>query len=227
MFNLKHPFNHVSIEDVKKEIKELDEQCKGQYLFANSEDKYSLLVDVKNLLDNMKDREIHPSTVVEIINDDDEYEEISFQTWLYDYSGLEYLRGDNSYNWSSPLSHDINFELWGTTETDELYVVVRVHRMGDIRGNYTDEIILQYSSYDDFLYSNIEDTDKFVCVDFNHNEKNYSADIVVNWYRDTVDVRIMDSDSDEEILDLYDLYIHSENKDELISEMKKLLDENM
>ena len=141
MKNFKHPFKHVSIEDVKKEIKALDEKYEGQYGFANSEEDYSLLVDVKNLLDNMKANEVDPSTMVEIVNDEDECEEISFQTWLYDYSGMEYLKSDNSYNWSSPLSHDINFEVWGYSESEPLYVVVRVHRMGDIRGNYTDEII--------------------------------------------------------------------------------------
>ena len=227
MFNLQHPFKHVSIEDVKKEIKALDEQGKENYSFANSEDEYSLLVDVKNLLDNMKANEIDPSTMIEIEVDEDEYEEIPFQTWLYEYSGLEELKADNSYNWCSPLSHDINFEVWGVSETEEIYVVVRVHRLGDIRGNYTDEIILSYDNYDDFMYSNIEDTSKFVGFEFDYNGEKYNADIVVDWYKECPDVRIMDENCDEEILDLYDVYIDADNKEELIEKMRELVAENL
>ena len=108
MLNLNHPFAHVSIEDVKKEIKALDEQCKGNYSFANSEDDYSLLVDVKNLLDNMQANEIDPTETVEI-----DGEEIPFQTWLYEYSDMEELKADNSYNWCSPLSHGELAEVYG------------------------------------------------------------------------------------------------------------------
>ena len=221
MLNLKHPFAHVTIEDVKKEIKTLDEQCKGNYSFANSEDEYSLLVDVKNLLDNMKANEIDPTETVEI-----DGEEIPFQTWLYEYSNMENLKADNSYNWCSPLSHDINFEVWGYSETEEIFVVVRVHRTGDIRGNYTDEIILKYDNYDDFMYSNMENVSKFVGFEFDYEGEKYIADIVIEWFKECQDVRIMDENYNE-ILDLYDVYLDADNKDELIEKMKELLAENL
>ena len=232
MLNLKHPFAHVTIEDVKKEIKALDEQCKGEYGFANSEDKYSLLVDVKNLLDNMKANEIDPTEMVEI-----DGEEIPFQTWLYEYSDMEELKADNSYNWCSPLSHDINFEVWGYSETEEIFVVVRVHRMGDIRGNYTDEIILKYDNYDDFMYSNMENVSKFVGFEFDYEGEKYHAEIDVEWYKDGCDVHIWSENVvdingstlayDNEILDLYDVYIDADNKEELIEKMQELLAENL
>lgn len=227
MLNFKHPFKHVSIEDVKKEIKALDEKYEGQYEFANSEEDYSLLVDVKNLLDNMKANEVDPSTMVEIVNDEDECEEISFQTWLYDYSGMEYLKSDNSYNWSSPLSHDINFEVWGYSESEPLYVVVRVHRMGDIRGNYTDEIILSYENYDDFLYSTMEDVSEYVGLEFEYNGEKYHATITIDWYKECPDVSIMNENCDEEILDLYDVYIGEDTKEGIIEKLQELMADNL
>lgn len=223
MFNLTHPFNHVTIEDVKKEIMELDTACKNEYGFANHDDEFSLLVDVKNLLDKMASNEIDPSEMVEI--DDDV--EIPFQKWLYEYSDMENLKADNSYNWTSPLSHDINFEYWGHSENEEGYVVVRVHRMGDIRGNYTDEIILKYDSYESFLYDTMEETGKYVGVEIEHDGKKYQVSINIEWYKDGMDVTVWDEKWDEQILDMYDVYLHADNKDELIEELKKLLAENL
>ena len=222
MLNLQHPFKHVSIESVKQEIKALDERCKGEYGFANSDEDYSLLVDVEILLDNMKANEVDPSTV-EIIDE----EEIPFQEWLYNYSDMEKLKSDNSYNWCSPLSHDINFEVWGHDESEPIYVVVRVHRIGDIRGNYTDEFILSYENYDDFLYSTMEDASKDIEIPFEYEDKKYYAEIRVEWYRECSDVRIMDENFEEEILDLYDVYISADTKEEIIEKMQELMAENL
>ena len=91
---------------------------------------------------------------------------------------------------------------------------------------YTDEIILKYDNYDDFLYSNMENVSKFVGFEFDYEGEKYIADIVIEWFKECQDVRIMDENYNE-ILDLYDVYLDADNKDELIEKMKELLAENL
>ena len=55
--------------------------------------------------------------------------------------GLEEEAWDNSYNWGdhADLSHDIDFRVWGGDGDylyNECWILLRVHRGGDPRGNY-------------------------------------------------------------------------------------------
>ena len=47
---------------------------------------------------------------------------------------------DNSYNWGANVDHDINF--WWRKGVP--IVLMMVHRLGDIRGNYTDKFAVKY-----------------------------------------------------------------------------------
>lgn len=220
-------YKHTTIENVKNEIKLVDEKYRDTYSFANSDDEYSLLVDVKEFLDVLKPNEVSPNEVVEIPTDDnDEFEEITFQDWLYEYSGMNRLRCDNSYNWTSPLSHDINFEVYGYDENRTVFIVIRVHKFGDIRGNYTDEIIVKYDSFDSFMYDTMDYARKFIDLDFDYNGENYKATIRLDWYSDSMDVSVCTENYDD-VLDLDGVYLHGENQQELIEEMQQLMIENL
>ena len=157
----------------------------------------------------------------------DEFEEITFQDWLYEYSDLDRLHCSNSYNWTSPLSHDINYEVYGYDENSTVFIVIRVHKFGDIRGNYTDEIIVKYNSYESFLYHTMEYVTKEVSFYFDYNNKEYCASIRTDWYRNDTDVIIYDKNLDEIILEEYNVYLQGENKQELIEEMQQLMIENL
>lgn len=221
-------YKHTTIENVKNEIKLVDEKYRDTHSFANSDDEYSLLIDVKEFLDVLKPNEVSPNEVVEIpTDDDDEFEEITFQDWLYEYSDLDRLRCHNSYNWTSPLSHDINFEVYGYDENSTVFIVIRVHKFGDIRGNYTDEIIVKYDSYESFLCHTMDYATKEVSFYFDYNNKEYCASIRTDWYRDDTDVIIYDKNLDEIILEEYNVYLQGENKQELIEEMQQLMIENL
>jgi hypothetical protein len=63
---------------------------------------------------------------------------------------VKHLNGDNSYNYSSDLSQDINFHTFGNESSDyPTMMLVEVHQGGDVRGNYGAYRLfnLDYDSY--------------------------------------------------------------------------------
>mgnify|MGYP003297118972 CR=1 FL=1 len=57
----------------------------------------------------------------------------------------------NTYNWNGNVTHDLSFAF---KEWDGMtYVVMRVHRYGDARCNYTDFIVLEYDNEYQFYES--------------------------------------------------------------------------
>ena len=157
---------------------------------------------------------------------DDEIEEIPFQTWLYEHSDMDRLHCGNSYNWTSPLTHDINYEVYGYDMSSTVFIVIRVHKTGDIRGNYTDEIIVKFDSYDSFIYDTMDYARKFIGLDFDYDGENYKATIRLDWYSDSMDVSVYTENYDD-VLDLDGVYLQGENQQELIEEMQKLMSENL
>ena len=213
-------YKHMTIENVKEEIKLVDEKRGYDY-----DDEYCLYVNVQDFLDVLKPYEVKPYEVVEM-STDDEIEEIPFQTWLYEHSDMDRLHCGNSYNWTSPLSHDINYEVYGHDMDSTVYIVIRVHKTGDIRGNYTDEIIVKFDSYDSFIYDTMDYARKFIDLDFDYDGENYKATIRLDWYSDSMDVSVYTENYDD-VLDLDGVYLQGENQQELIEEMQKLMSENL
>lgn len=109
-----------------------------------------LVIDVVEVFENLKDYEI---TSYEYYNPDtDEYEEIEFNnadefiSCMEDLYGIEEVRGDNSYNWSSPISNHFYIHEYYNRELSEYYYVVAIHKFGDVRGNYTNEFVLKFDN---------------------------------------------------------------------------------
>ena len=59
---------------------------------------------------------------------------------------------DNSYNWNSPISHHINFEIYHNIDEGNYIVRFRVHcGYCDVRVGYSDWVYLECNSDYDFL----------------------------------------------------------------------------
>ena len=106
------------------------------------------IIDILDVLNYIKEYEF--TSIEEDIYLGDEYIDTNiteftdidvFYNWLdlYEY---EEVKCDNSYNWGSPLSNDIDFTIYHNITLDEYYVTMKIHRYGDVRGNYTEEFIL-------------------------------------------------------------------------------------
>lgn len=93
----------------------------------------------------------------------------------YIYNDCDY-RGDNSYNWMSPVNHDFNFNVYENENTarDVCYVEFKVHRFGDVRGNYTDSVVLEFM--DDYeFYEALSECNKYNTIEI--DGINYNIDV--------------------------------------------------
>ena len=124
------------------------------------------IIDILDVLNYIKEYEF--TSIEEDIYLGDEYIDTNiteftdvdvFYNWLdlYEY---EEVKRDNSYNWGSPLSNDIDFTIYHNITLDEYYVTMKIHMYGDVRSNYTEEFILKYDHEYDF-YESLHDCNKY------------------------------------------------------------------
>ena len=157
----------VVMEDLKelrgKEVKVFGQPTK---LFDTIEE-HDGIIDILDVLNHIKEYEF--TSIEEDVYDEDgyyldtnttEFTDVDvFYDWLDQYE-YEEVKSDNSYNWGSPLSNDINFTIYHNITLDEYYVTMSIHRYGDVRCNYTDEFILKYDNEEDF-YDSLYDCNKY------------------------------------------------------------------
>ena len=81
----------------------------------------------------------------------------------YGYIEETYFEAGNSFNWSAPVSNDFNFKVYKDFLFGGVFVDFSVHRFGDVRGNYTDSVIYNFDSVDEF-YDLLSNCNKCVTV---------------------------------------------------------------
>ena len=157
---------NLVMEDLKelrgKEVKVFGQPTE---LFDTIEENDGI-IDILDVLNYIKEYEF--TSIEEDIYLDDEYIGTNtieftdvniFYNWLEQYEYKE-LTCDNSYNWRSPLSNDIDFTIYRNITLNEYYVIMKIHRYGDVRVNYTEEFILKYDS-EDVFYESLLNCNKF------------------------------------------------------------------
>lgn len=157
--------NNITITTIDEVIKQL-----GHYLRAwifNKDGSISndaIAIDTRELLKAFKDYELDFDRATELcnilVNEYGDKMETSFGEFTF---GNIAINVDNSYNWDSVLSHDIQF--YEFEYNDTRYVAIDVHLGGDIRGNYSYYFILECSLDDIFqveFYPSVEITDTLV-----------------------------------------------------------------
>lgn len=168
------------IEDLK-ELRGKEVRVFGQpTVLRDTIEENDGIIDILDVLEYIKEDEF--TSMEEDIYIGDEYEGTNtieftdvdvFYNWLDQYE-YEEVKSDNSYNWGSPLSNDIDFTIYHNITFDEYYVVIKIHRYGDVRCNYTEEFILKYDHEEDF-YESLYDCNKYW---------SYTDEDGVMWYCD-------------------------------------------
>lgn len=92
-------------------------------------------------------------------------------------------KSDNTYNFGAPVSNDMYYHIYNKKNNNGCYIVISIHRYGDVRGNYTDEAVLLFNSVDEF-YEVLYDCNIYTSIDV--DGKTYSVD--VNFFSDTLEV---------------------------------------
>lgn len=124
-------------------------------------------INVLDVLEGLREYEV---TDIPVFTDNEEYEEqqnvveieknnvdnmISFLEDCFEY---EETSCNNTYNWSAPINRDFYYHVYESKINDTIYITMAVHIYGDVRGNYTNEFLLQFNSIDEFFevlsYSN-------------------------------------------------------------------------
>lgn len=121
----------TNVDNVIRDLVEIDEDRNyGEFCLA----------DVVEWLKNEVDRDIVGGFT---------YEDLIFEIKFDIEDGN--LEFNNTYNWNGNVTHDLSFAF---KEWDGMtYVVMRVHRFGDARCNYTDFIVLEYDNEYEFYES--------------------------------------------------------------------------
>ena len=158
------------IEDIKA-IHETPVYYFGSYheLDALEPDDYT--INIIDVLEALEPYEI-PETI----------EELTESGYIYD--DCDY-KGDNSYNWLAPINHHFDFKVYDNdnTDCDACYIEFKVHRFGDVRGNYTESVMLEFMNNYEF-YEALSECNKYNTIEI--DGINYSVD--VNILSDTFEV---------------------------------------
>ena len=92
---------------------------------------------------------------------------------LWDNGELEYNVGDNTYNYGGNITHHLN---WYILEHDgKMWVIIKAHLYGDVRGNYTNEAVLMVSDGYEFYELLEENAYKTIVKAVNGEEYHLTA----------------------------------------------------
>ena len=132
----------------------------------------------------------------------------------YIYNDCDY-RGDNSYNWMAPVNHHFNFNIYDNENTacGVCYIEFKVHRFGDVRGNYTETVVLRFDNNYEFLEI-LSECNKYNSIEIDGN--NYNVD--VNIFADGFE--IFDDNGN------YITTVYGYNADEITEEIRNALEED-
>lgn len=183
-----------TMNDMIKEMKELrgaDVRVFGQPTTLSNEcDDFT--IDIVDILEALSDYELvslydydydengeeFERDILEECNDaDDILNEL--EKWGYIKDTCDY-KGDNSYNWSSPINHDFDIKQYDNMLDNGVFIVLKCHRYGDVRGNYTNEVVLKFDSDYEF-FELLMDTDKYFTVEVDGVEYGCSVDCTRDW----------------------------------------------
>lgn len=184
----------TTVENVINELKELKGATVnifGQPTKLNEEFN-PLLIDTIDVLESLKKYE----------RDFKDYED------YFDFSDCK--KFDNTYNYGSPLTHDLCYNIYESEINNSIAVSMCVHKYDDIRGNYTDNMFFvfddEYTFLEELSYNSINDNIEI-------DDKVYSYEIDV--FCDYID--IYDEDGK------YLFYVCATDTDELKNEIIKKL----
>ena len=149
------------IEDTK-EIHETPVYYFGSYHELDALETDDFTINIIDVLEALEPYEITESI-----------EELTESGCIYD--ECDY-RGDNSYNWMAPVNHHFNFNVYDNENTarDVCYVEFKVHRFGDVRGNYTESVVLEFMNDCEF-YETLSECNKYNNIEI--DGVNYNVDV--------------------------------------------------
>ena len=161
------------------------------------EDTDKTTVDIIDILKNLEEHELIELYDYCYNNETEEEEEINIledcesgDDVISVLAEYEYIKddcdynGDNSYNWSGNVSHDFDIKIYKNAFDGGVFVEFKVHRFGDVRGNYTESVILQFDDEYNF-WECIGECDKYESTEVDGKTYDYTVSALSDTYEVT------------------------------------------
>lgn len=207
-------FGYTTIESLKNEFMEMRGKEVGYGYFRHTESDIKdneICLDILDLLEELSYFEITSGVCW------DNEEECEMEMHISDYIAeglengwIEEVNCGNSYNWQSYLNHEIDYTIYKDFEKDVFYIELKVHRYGDVRCNYSDNVYLEFNHDDDFFEVLID-----VCknIEVEMDSKQYILSI--NALSDEIELEVFENEE-------WDNIWNSDEKYEILNKMEEL-----
>ena len=160
-------------------------------------------IDILDIIDKLAPYEV---TEMEIDRYNEEYDdyEIDYTDSIDEYLdqldeiyGLKEIDHNNSYNWLGRVSNHFDYAAYECGD-GTYYIMFKVHKYGDVRANYTEEVLLQFKHAHEF-YEVISECDKYL------TDVHPDYNVRVSALHDTMEVYTIDGNYVCEITELDEL----------------------
>lgn len=182
----------MKIEKIINELKNMEGQVLGSGYFKHEVTSPSKLeVSIFDVLNELKDYEIDMCDMVEYDEEKDieKIKRINYDELYDDYDDIfddryQEISWNNSYNWNSPISNHIDYQVFRDLYDDSYLYRLRVHYgISDVRCGYSDNIWLKFDDEYDFIET-IQNCSKIYSVMID----NIKYNIIVDFYGDGIEV---------------------------------------
>ena len=205
-------FEYTTIENLRSELSSLyDGKKHGRgYFVTTFEDikENELSISIFDVLDSLEAFEITEKEMYD--SEEEEYFEYDIEEYFekgLDEGWLVENGCDNTYNWNSPISHHINFEIYHNIDEGNYIVRFRVHcGYCDVRVGYSDWVYLECNSDYDFLEALME-CSKWIEVEMDGKQYYVTIEVLSDEIR-------LESYENEEYEEIY-----GDDKDTILEEM--------
>lgn len=115
---------------------------------------------------------------------------------LNDMYSIKEIQSGNTFNGSSPLNHHINFTFYENMDFGDYYVLLRCHRYGDVRCNYTNYALLRAKDME-YIYC-IFDYSKTITFEMEIDDEEVEVSCNIRANDNTLSIQIDSLNIDDE-----------------------------
>ena len=201
------------INNIINDLRSLEgkEVGSGYFKHVYSNEVGVTTISILDVLESLKPYEFDTENL-EILtyteDSEEEYKIVDMDEFLEWYK-YEEVTATNSYNWSAPISNHFNYTIYQSRTMDDCIVEFKVHRFGDVRCNYTEEVYLKFE--DEYVfYDVINENNKYFTIE--DKENNIEYDVCIDIFSECPMIeKTLIEECETEYLEGYEAYELLEN----------------